>query len=71
MPRRKRPAEPMPDMPPEVLGPMVEAEFRRLRPLLPDIDEGDLLCILNTMLRPIGAGHVFFLREARPGVYVF
>ena len=58
-------------MPPEVLGPLVVAEFERLRPLLPDMDPADLLCILNTMLRPIGQGHVFFLRDARPGVHVF
>jgi hypothetical protein len=39
-------------------------------PLVPDIDPGDLLLILECILRPVGSGRRFLLREARPGVYL-
>jgi hypothetical protein len=45
--------------------------MRRLQPLLPDIDPGDLDLILTSLLRPFGSGRRFFLREVRPGVSVF
>ena len=49
----------------------VEKERERLAPLLPDIDPGDLHAILVAMLQPWGMGRRFFLRQVRPGVYVF
>jgi hypothetical protein len=48
----------------------VEAEHRRLAPLLPDIDPGDLHSILTAILRPWGMGRHFLLRRVRPGVNV-
>ncbi len=42
----------------------------RVAPLVPDIDPGDLLLILQSLLRPFGSGRRFLLREVRPGVYV-
>ena len=53
-----------------VLG-RVEEERRRLAPLLPDIDPGDLHATLVALFRPWGSGRRFFLRQIRPGVYVF
>jgi hypothetical protein len=47
------------------------ATKRRLQPLLPDMDPGDLDLILTSLLRPFGSGRHFFLREVRPGVRVF
>lgn len=49
----------------------VQATKQRLLPLLPDIDPGDLDLILRSLLRPFGQGRRFFLRQLRPGVYVF
>ena len=49
----------------------VESERQRLAPLLPDIDPGDLHAILVALLQPWGMGRRFFLRQVRPGVYVF
>jgi hypothetical protein len=49
----------------------VEEERRRLAPLLADIDPGDLHAILVALLQPWGMGRRFFVREVRPGVYVF
>ena len=42
----------------------------RVAPGLPDMDPGDLLLIVESLLRPFGSGRRFFLREIRPGVYV-
>ena len=42
----------------------------RVAPDLPDMDPGDLLLIVESLLRPFGSGRRFFLREIRPGVYV-
>lgn len=39
----------------------------RLAPLLPDIDPGDLILILECMLRPFGTGKRFFLRQRADG----
>jgi hypothetical protein len=39
----------------------------RLAPLLPDIDPGDLLLILECTLRPFGTGKRFFLRQRSDG----
>jgi hypothetical protein len=47
------------------------AAKRRLQPLFPDMDPGDLDLILSSLLRPFGSGRRFFLREVRPGVRVF
>jgi hypothetical protein len=49
-------------------------EVLRLReivaPAPPDLDAGDLLLILQSLVRPFGSGRRFLLREIRPGVYV-
>ena len=42
----------------------------RIAPLVPDMDPGDLMLILESLLRPFGSGRHFLLREIRPGVYV-
>jgi hypothetical protein len=49
----------------------VDERRRELAPLLPDIDPGDLHAILVALLQPWGMGRKFFVREIRPGVYVF
>ena len=48
----------------------VLAERDRLAPRFPDMDPGDLLLILQSLLRPPGRERRFFLRSPRPGVYV-
>ncbi len=48
------------------------AELRdRLAPRLPDVDPGDLVLILQSMLRPFGTGKRFLLRKRRDGGHVF
>ncbi len=49
----------------------VEEAKKRIAPLLPDIDPGDLDLILASLFRPFGSGRRFLLRQIRPGVYVF
>jgi hypothetical protein len=49
----------------------VEEQRRRLAPLFPEMDPGDLHAILVALLQPWGMGRCFFLRQVRPGVYVF
>jgi hypothetical protein len=49
----------------------VEQERLRLAPLLPDMDPGDLHSILVAIFQPWGMGRILFLRQLRPGVYVF
>jgi hypothetical protein len=49
----------------------VEIERARIAELLPDIDPGDLHAILVALFQPWGTGRRFFVREIRPGVYVF
>jgi hypothetical protein len=48
----------------------LEAERKVLEPLLPDMDPGDLLLILENLIRGAGSGRNLFVREIRPGVYV-
>ena len=48
----------------------IRAAQARVAPLVPDIDPGDLLLILQCLLSPPGSGRRFFLREIAPGVYV-
>ncbi len=55
----------------EKLVKQVEAARIRVAPLVPDVDPGDLLLILQSLLRPLGSGRRFFLKEVKPGVYVF
>ncbi len=43
----------------------VEQERRRLSPLLPDMDPGDL----HSIFQPWGMGRTLFVRKLRPGVY--
>ncbi len=49
----------------------VARDRQRLAKLLPDIDPGDLDLILTSLARPFGSGRRFFLREIKPGVYVY
>lgn len=42
----------------------------RLAPRFPDMDPGDLMLIIESLLRPFGSGRRFLLSEVRPGVYV-
>ena len=55
---------------PEQLALEVERAQQRLGDLTADIDPGDVILILQALLRPLGSGRRFFLRELRPGVYV-
>ncbi len=62
------------DRPPDLFDAVlarVELERRRLAPLLPDIDPGDLHAILVAVFQPWGLGRRLFVRQIRPGVYVF
>lgn len=45
----------------------VRETYEALAPLLPDIDPGDLLVIVSSVLRPFGTGRRFFLRPLAPG----
>lgn len=47
----------------------VQREFERLRGKV-DVDDGDLVLILDAVLRPFGSGRNYFIRAIRPGVYV-
>jgi hypothetical protein len=49
---------------PDELRKAVLAARDRVSPALPGIDPGDLLLILQSLLRPPGTGRVFFLRKA-------
>jgi hypothetical protein len=49
----------------------VEEERRRLAPLLADMDPGDLHAILVAIFQPWGMGRRIFIRQLRPGVYIF
>jgi len=53
------------------LSKKIEDAKKRVEPLVADIDPGDLDLILSSLHRPFGTGRRFFLREIRPGVYVF
>lgn len=57
-----------PDYDPQAFADEVNRVRARLAPLLPDMDPGDLLLILQSMLRPFGTGRRFFLR--RQGDYL-
>ncbi|HEY5920145.1 MAG TPA: hypothetical protein VIV11_00685 [Kofleriaceae bacterium] len=54
----------------EALAARVLALRDRIAPLVPDMDPGDLMLILESLLRPFGSGRRFLLKELRPGVYV-
>jgi hypothetical protein len=43
----------------------------RVAPLVPDIDPGDLLLILECLLKPPGLGRHLFVREIAPDVFAF
>jgi hypothetical protein len=49
----------------------VEELRARLAPRFPDMDPGDLHAILVALVQPWGMGRRFFIRQVRPGVYVF
>ena len=48
----------------------VEALRLKLQPQLPDMDPGDLILILQSLLRPLGTGRRFFLRRLGKDIYV-
>lgn len=54
----------------EVLERVEELRARRA-PRFPDTDPGDLHAILVAIVQPWGMGRCFFIRQVRPGVYVF
>jgi hypothetical protein len=62
--RRKLPFDPA------QLAGAVEAARERIAARLPEVDPGDLVLILQSLLRPIGTGKRFLLRR-RGGRYVF
>ena len=45
----------------------VEEALRQLAPLFPDVDPGDLLLILQSLLRPPGWGRYFLLKRLDSG----
>lgn len=55
---------------PEQLALQVEHARQCLGDQVADMDPGDVILILQALLRPPGSGRRFFLREMRPGVYV-
>jgi hypothetical protein len=57
-------------LPPAELAARINELRRRVEPLVPDVDPGDLLLILENIIRGPGSGRALFLRQARPGVYV-
>lgn len=57
-------------MQPDDLVRQLEELRARVAPRLPDIDPGDLLLVLEALLRPPGSGRSLFVREIRPGVHV-
>ena len=42
----------------------------RVAPLVPEIDPGDLILILQSLLRPFGTGKRIFMRRTKDGRYV-
>jgi hypothetical protein len=50
---------------------LLEEARRRIAAQVSDLDPGDVDLILRSLLRPFGTGRRFFLRELRPGVFVF
>jgi hypothetical protein len=48
---------------------LVDSARKRLEGRV-DVAPGDLLIILESILRPFGSGKRFFLREIAPGVHV-
>jgi hypothetical protein len=55
---------------PQQLVREVEDARRRLGPRVADMDPGDVILILQSLLRPWGTGRRYFLRQVKPGVYV-
>ena len=56
---------------PERLLRDVLAARERIADEVRDMDPGDVLLILQSMLRPMGTGKIFFLRRAGPNRHVF
>lgn len=63
-----KPAQPLS---PEELAREVQRLYEKLRPELPDIPPGDLILILQSVLRPPGSGRRYFLKRQPEGGYVF
>lgn len=60
--RRTTTEEPTPAYDAQKFADEVDRVRARLAPALPDMDPGDLLLILQSLLRPFGTGRRFFLR---------
>jgi len=65
--RRQRPSR----RKPRDLAAQIEEVKRRVAPMLLDMDPADLDLTISSLLRPFGSGRRFFLRQVKPGVYVF
>jgi hypothetical protein len=65
--KRKRAAK---EFDPEAFLAKVMQERDRLAPLLPGIDPGDLVLILQSVLRPFGTGRSYFIRKTKEGRFV-
>ena len=55
---------------PQQLVQDVEDARRQLGGRVADMDPGDVILILQSLLRPWGTGRRYFLRQVAPGVYV-
>ncbi len=54
----------------EALARAIEVLVAELSPKLPDLEVSELIMHLEALLRPVGTGRRFFLKETRPGVFV-
>jgi hypothetical protein len=52
------------------LARQIEDARRRVRPLVPDVDEQSLVTILSSLLRPFGTGKRFLLRRRPDGGFI-
>jgi len=68
---RPKRAQPVRALSPAKFTARVETLYRELQPQLPEVDPGDLLLILQTMLRPLGSGRIFLLKRRPDGGYEF
>ncbi len=49
----------------------LEEARRKVAPKLPDMDPGDLVMILVSLLKPLGSGRRYFLHRTEDGRHVF
>jgi hypothetical protein len=67
---RRRPKSKRDAVSPRELVVRIQELRRQVEPLVPGIDPGDLLLILENWIRGPGSGRSIFLRQVRRGVYV-